>query len=223
VNSIRSNRYRAAIFDFDGVLVESAEAYRLALSEAVAPVEREDWPRLFGMTTVEAVEFAAGDAVPRTRFKEISVAIDRRVGELLAGTPPVRDGAETVLEELSRRGLSMAVASSASRFAIDGALDTLNWKRYFGSVVGREDVARSKPHPDAYTCAVANLKEDPGAAFAIEDTVIGTHSARAAGLFVVALGGTQSREELCDADLFFESFSDLRLSDWYRTIVGATA
>jgi HAD superfamily hydrolase (TIGR01509 family) len=223
MTSIHSATYRAAIFDFDGVLVESAEAYRLALSEAVAPVERDDWPRLSGMTTVEAVELAAGDAVPRAKFQEISVAIDRRVGELLAGTPPVRDGATTVLEELSRQGLALAVASSASRVAIDGALDTLGWLRYFSTVVGREDVAQSKPHPDAYARAVLDLGVNPGAAFAIEDTVIGTQSARAAGLFVVALGGTQSREELREADLFFESFRDLRLSDWYRGIVGDAA
>jgi len=223
MTSISSATYRAAIFDFDGILVESAEAYRLALSEAVAPVERDDWPRLFGMTTVEAVEFAAGDAVPRAKFQEISVAIDRRVGELLAGTPPVRSGAPTVLEELSRQGLALAVASSASRFAIDGALDTLGWLRYFSTVVGREDVAQSKPHPDAYARAALDLDVNPGAAFAIEDTVIGTQSARAAGLFVVALGGTQSREELGEADLFFESFRELRLSDWYRGIVGDTA
>jgi HAD superfamily hydrolase (TIGR01509 family) len=222
MNSTPSASYDAAIFDFDGVLVDSAEAYRLALSDAVAPVECKDWPRLFGMTTVEAVEFAAGDAIPRAQFLELSVAIDRRVGELLAGAPPVRDGATVVLEELRRLGLAMAVASSASRFAIDGALATLDWQRYFSVVVGREDVAHSKPYPDAYVRAANDLNVEPAAAFAIEDTVIGAQSARAAGLFVVALGGTQSREELQDADLFFESFHDLRCSDWYKHTVGVT-
>lgn len=215
--------YRAAVFDFDGVLIESAEAYRLALSEAVAPVDRKDWPRLFGMTTVEAVEFAAGDTVPRSRLKEISVAIDRRVGELLALEPPVREGAVDMLEDLHRQGMPMAVASSASRFAIDGALETLQWQRFFTYVVGREDVERTKPHPDAYLRAVALLGVEPGAAFAIEDTAIGTQSAGEAGLFVVALGGTQSRQELYEADLFFESFHELRASSWYGEIMGVTA
>jgi HAD superfamily hydrolase (TIGR01509 family) len=223
MDSTQSTRPRAAIFDFDGVLVESAEAYRLALSEAVAPVGREDWPRLFGMTTVEAVEFAAGDAVPRERYQELSVAIDRRVGELLAGTPPVRDGAPAVLEELHQNGFAMAVASSASRFAIDSVMERLNWQRYFSSVVGREDVAHTKPHPDAYARAVENLRVEPCAAFAVEDTVIGAQSAKAAGLFVVALGGTQSRQELHEADLFFESFQELRKSQWYQVVLGGTS
>ena len=59
--------WRAAVFDFDGVLIDSSEAYRAALSEAVAPVSRSEWPKLYGMTTPEAVEYAAGGTMPQAR------------------------------------------------------------------------------------------------------------------------------------------------------------
>ena len=45
------HRWQATIFDFDGVLVDSSEAYRTALYEQVAPIGVEEWPRVYGMTT----------------------------------------------------------------------------------------------------------------------------------------------------------------------------
>lgn len=212
---MKNQRFAAAVFDFDGVLVDSAEVYRRALSEAVSPVAREDWPRLYGMTTSEAVQFASGGTLPEARAEAVAVEIDRRVGFLLASGPPRREGALDTIQDLQRAGLQLAVASSASRLALDATLDALDWRTHFRVVVGREDVPRPKPHPDAYAKAVAELGVEPAQAFAIEDTDIGVRSARQAGLFAVALGGTQTRSELSGAHLYFDSFESLRRSEWF--------
>lgn len=214
-----SARFKAAIFDFDGVLVDSAEVYRRALSEAVAPVSREDWPRLYGMTTPEAVDFAAGGTLPQIKVEKVAVEIDKRVGVLLAQGPPAREGAFATLHELRDAGLDLAVASSASRYALDATLAALQWRDLFKVVVGREDVELPKPHPHSYARAARDLGVAAASAFAIEDTDIGLRSASGAGLFTVALGGTQSAAELKMADLFFESFETLRQSAWYRGVV----
>jgi len=216
-----NQRFRAAIFDFDGVLVDSAEIYRQALSEAVAPVAREDWPRLYGMTTAEAVVFASGGTLPELKAESVAAQIDRRVGTLLAQGPPKRDGAFITLSELKQAGLLLAVASSASRLALDVTLDALEWRPHFQTVIGREDVPFPKPHPGAYARAAKDLGVTPQSAFAIEDTDIGVRSAKGAGLFAVALGGTQTPEELREADLYFDSFGDLRASVWYQRLLPA--
>ena len=216
-----NQRYKAAIFDFDGVLVDSAEVYRRALSEAVSPVSREDWPRLYGMTTAEAVMFASGGTLPEGRVETVAVQIDQQVGRLLAEGTPARAGALETIRDLRLAGLHLAVASSASRFALDATLKALAWHEHFAVVVGREDVARPKPYPDAYARAVRDLGVPPGDAFAIEDTDIGVRSAGGAGLFTVALGGTQTQGDLRGADLYFETFEALRGSAWYRGLVGS--
>lgn len=216
-----NQRFRAAVFDFDGVLVDSAEVYRRALSEAVAPVAREDWPRLYGMTTAEAVIFASGGTLPMMKAESVAVEIDRRVGNLLAQGPPKREGAYRTLSELRGAGILLAVASSASRLALDLTLEALEWRPHFQTVIGREDVPFPKPHPGAYARAVKELGVEPSVAFAIEDTDIGVRSARGAGLFAVALGGTQTEDELREANLYFDSFDSLRASAWYQLLVPA--
>lgn len=213
-----NQRFTAAVFDFDGVLVDSADAYRQALSEAVSPVAREDWPKLFGMTTTEAVLFASGGTLPIMKAESVAAQIDRRVGTLLAQGPPQREGALDTIHDLKRFGLELAVASSASRLALDVTLAALEWQPHFRAVIGREDVLNAKPHPDAYARAVRELGVAPTQAFAIEDTDIGLYSARGAGLFAIALGGTQTRDELSAADLYFDSFHELRRSLWFRTL-----
>jgi HAD superfamily hydrolase (TIGR01509 family) len=208
----------AVVFDFDGVLIDSAETYLQAISEAVAPVNRRDWPRLYGMTTAEAVDFASGGTIPEARVEKLSSEIDIRVGDLLAQTPPARAGAGAFLRSVHAAGLKTAVASSASRYAIDGTLRALGWESLFGVIVGREDAPRAKPFGDVYAEAVRRLGVAPGRALAVEDTHIGILAARAAGLFVAALGGTQPQADLAGADAYYDDFAALRRAAWFADI-----
>jgi HAD superfamily hydrolase (TIGR01509 family) len=218
-----STIWDAWVFDFDGVLIDSSEVYRRALSEAVAPVSQSEWPKLYGMTTSEAVEYAAQGSVPDDRIELLSDQIDRRVGELLARRPPARSGARALLEHLQQAGIRLGVASSATRFAIDGTLEALGWRSCFDVIIGREDADNPKPFPDAYREAVRRLAARPEATCALEDTDVGVRSAKGAGLFVVALGGTQSERSLRAADRYFSDFSALLESNWFRTAVAPRA
>jgi HAD superfamily hydrolase (TIGR01509 family) len=212
--------FDAFVFDFDGVLVDSADAYLSVLSELVAPVRREDWPRLYGMTTEEAADFAAGGTIPQPRLEKLCVEIDRRVGEQLASSPPERMGATEFVRTVRRQGLSTAVASSASRYAIDGAISALGWRDLFDHIVGREDAARAKPFPDVYAEAARCLHVEPKRCVAVEDTHIGVIAARDAGMYTIALGGTQKPHELSAANAYFDDFEALSNSAWFRGLCG---
>jgi beta-phosphoglucomutase-like phosphatase (HAD superfamily) len=56
----------------------------------------------------------------------------------------------------------------------------------FGCLVGRDVVARGKPHPDPYLHACAALGVLPASCIAVEDTPTGVAAARAAGVTVIA-------------------------------------
>ena len=219
VSGVTQCVWRGAVFDFDGVLVDSAEVYRQALSELVAPVARSEWLKLYGMTTVQAVHHATQEAWPDQQAEEIAARIDRRVAQLLAAAPPARQGARETLDLLKQQNLPMAVASSASRQAIVGTLEALGWRHYFGAIIGREDALCTKPAPDPYRAAAQHLDLAPGTCFALEDTDIGIRSAHDAGLFTIALGGTQTVDELRIADLYYDDFAGLMEGEWFRSLL----
>jgi beta-phosphoglucomutase-like phosphatase (HAD superfamily) len=58
---------------------------------------------------------------------------------------------------------------------------------HFDLIVTADDVERPKPAPDLYLAASAGLGAAPQRAAALEDSETGVVSARAAGLFVVAV------------------------------------
>lgn len=221
---MEDRRWQAAIFDFDGVLVNSGDAYRTALTEHVGVISSEEWPRVYGMTTREAIQYASPSELTSGEVNDIGHQIDLSVGEILARLRPEREGALDLLQALRKQDVRLAIASSASHLAIDATLESLGWSDMFELVVAREDAPRAKPYPDLYARAVAQLRVPVSACWAVEDTDIGIRAAQQAGLFTVALGGTQSQEALRGADLWFADFQSFHSSSWFANgLAGAPA
>ncbi len=221
---MEDRRWQAAIFDFDGVLVNSGDAYRTALTQHVGEVSSEEWPNVYGMTTREAIRYASPNELTSTEVNEIGHQIDRSVGEILVRLRPQREGALELLTALRKRDVRLAIASSASHLAIDATLESLGWSDLFELIVAREDAPRAKPYPDLYARAVEQLRVPVSACWAVEDTDIGVRAAQDAKLFTVALGGTQSREALGRADLWFADFQSFHASIWFANgLTGAPA
>src|SRR4029079_12166082 len=88
----------------------------------------------------------------------------------------------------------------------------------FTAIVAAEDTPASKPAPDPYLRAVAQLGAAlrmpiaAGGCVAVEDSVWGLESARTAGLRTVAVAHTYGREALSRADLVIERIADLSVS-----------
>ena len=107
--------------------------------------------------------------------------------EALAGVP-ARPGALELLHAVREAGLPVGLASNSSRefvervLAVAGLLDG-----HFDQILTADDVERPKPAPDLYLAACSALRVAPARTAALEDSETGVMSARAAGLFVVAV------------------------------------
>jgi beta-phosphoglucomutase len=105
-------------------------------------------------------------------------------------------GLENFLMALQEAKISIALATAADQDNIDFTLDALGIRKYFSVITGSEEVSHGKPHPDVYLKSAAKLQLAPGQCIAFEDTPSGIRSATAAGMEVVGLATTHTREEL---------------------------
>lgn len=102
------------------------------------------------------------------------------------GVEPFADTVR-VLDAVAGAGIPFAVASASPRQRLDLTLERSGLAGRFGVSVAGDEVEHSKPAPDGYLAALAGLGIEPGGTVAIEDSTMGTRSALAAGMRVVAI------------------------------------
>ena len=202
-----SSTPRAVIFDCDGVLIDSEilgleiEIELLAAHGLVyAPA---DFVHRF-MDLNDAAYHAALDADCRDRT-------GRPLPEdaLRSARGPRWEACEHRLTEVE--GCAAAVAaltlpkavasSSGATYLRDNLRRTGLLPAFDPHVYSADLVARAKPHPDVFLHAAAQLGVDPGACLAIEDSVNGVRSARAAGMTVWGFAGGGHMDDAAAARL----------------------
>ena len=183
---------QAVVFDFDGTILDSeSHVYGVArdlFAEHGAELPLEVWADCVGRETgyfdpIGYLEECTGrehdrDALNRLRRERFFERI-REVGAL--------PGVEEALGAAHAQGLRLGVASSGSREWVEGQLERLGLRRFFGCVRTAEDVRRVNPEPDLYLSALECLDVDPSRAVAIEDSPNGALAARRAGMYCVVV------------------------------------
>ncbi len=183
----------AAIFDFDGTLVDTMpihyEAYRRVLADAGIDLSPADFYGSVGGKAAETIpRFLRGRpcslSVPEIHSRKKAVVREL----LLHGPIPVLETAK--LLSFLRGQFRLALVSSGSRPGIDIVLARLGWTRTFETVITGEDCRSGKPDPEPFLLAAERLGVDPGACLVFEDTDDGVKSALAAGMEVFDVRGT---------------------------------
>jgi HAD superfamily hydrolase (TIGR01509 family) len=102
-------------------------------------------------------------------------------------------GVRACLEYARAKSIGTAIASSSPFGWVNGHIERLGLTHFFDQIVTVEDVDAAKPAPDLYLRATELLDVDPGDAIALEDSPNGVQSAKAAGLYCVAVPGPMTR------------------------------
>ena len=122
------------------------------------------------------------------------------------------------MERARAEGWQLAVAT-ASRTP-DLLLDGAGFGGLFDVVVSRDDVERTKPAPDLYLRAAADLGVDPARCVVIEDSPAGIASGVAAGMRVIALTTSEPPPRLSQADEIVDGFEAIDLDAWRERLHG---
>jgi sugar-phosphatase len=190
--------FRGAVFDLDGLLIDSEPVWMWAQTKAFRELGAELTEAMQSATT--GLRMMEAVAVWRGYFPRIEIdqmKIRSRLGELVGGrlreSGEAKPGALKALEVCRRSGCRMAIASSSMPEIIEAAVDRLGARNLFDTLVSAEGEAHGKPHPAVYLSAARKLGVDPGECIAFEDSVFGLRSAVAAGMHCVAVPEARNR------------------------------
>ena len=187
----------AAVFDMDGLLIESESKWRMAEEEMNLQLglglTEDDFRKTMGvrMGDVAKLWFEWKPWTGPTPA-EVATAVVDRVIELTAGSPPLA-GVLDAIERCRNAGLRLALCSSSDERLILAILEDLGLSDVFEVVHSAEFDAYGKPHPDPYLATAAKLGLAPHRCLAFEDSVNGCISAKAAGMRVVAVPDREAR------------------------------
>lgn len=181
---------QAVIFDMDGVIFDterkSAEILRQLGSEYGVTVPDE---LVYGMFSCPLPEIRSsiakcfGEDFPTDGFFEER---NRRYFAHMSRRPmPERPGLHALLDYLAQRNLPACVASSTDRETVLDLLESAGIASKFSHILGGNSVVHSKPAPDIYQQAAAQLGFEPKHCLAIEDSRNGVRSAFSAGCITV--------------------------------------
>ena len=175
-----------ALFDMDGLLLDTEAVYIEALQAAARSLGRE-MPLSLCHSTV-GVPGSERTAMIEQHYGEGFSMADFRthfsvhVRGLLDAGVPLKPGALELLDFLAGRGLPLAVATSARRVTAETNLAKAGLLGRFKALATRDDVERTKPAPDLYLEAARRLGVAPRQCVAVEDSSIGILAAHAAGM-----------------------------------------
>lgn len=209
-----------ALFDWDGVIIDSHEAHERAWEALAAELGRPLPPgffkRTFGMRNDVIIPQHTGWIAPGEEHR-VGPLGDRK--EALYREVLQRDGIEplagvvALLRSLRDAGLPCAVGSSTSRANIETIMDMTGLGSFFQAIAAEKDVVRGKPAPDVFLAAAEKIGVDPTRCVVFEDAHVGIQAGRAAGAKTVAVATTHAAASFAGtADLVVETLEDVSLA-----------
>jgi HAD superfamily hydrolase (TIGR01509 family) len=200
-----------AIFDHDGVLVDSLEAHQRAWVElgerAGLPVTADFVRETFGMANPSIFRKLVGESITTAdiaRYTELKEACYR---DLARGKIALMDGVRDLLDRLSAAGFLLAVGTSGIRANLQLTIDEAGLEGRFAAIASAEDFTHGKPDPEVFLVAARKAGVEPRYCVVFEDAVYGIQAAKAAGMRAIGVTTTSPAADLYEAgaDLVVET------------------
>jgi beta-phosphoglucomutase family hydrolase len=195
---------RGAIFDWDGVIINSAEHHELSwerLSKEIdKPLFEGHFKAGFGMKNEVIIPEMLKWATDPDEVRQLSLRKEALYREVVVERGIVAlPGVENWLRTLRDAGIPCVIASSTHRENITTMLGVLGLESFFAAMVTAEDVKRGKPDPEVFLRAAEKIGVPPDRGVVFEDALVGVAAAHAAGMRVAAVTTTNPREGLVNA------------------------
>ncbi len=204
-------KFRGAIFDLDGVLVDTVPvhfwAWKTMFESRGIPFDtdaylnyvdgrtRQDGVRAMMPHANEAVITAAAD-------QKQALFVDRLTDGLKVFESSIR-----LVNRLSEAGIQMAVASSSAN--IKSILVQAGIHDRFGSIVSGSEIANGKPHPQIFLTAAQQLGLTAEECVVFEDATSGVQAAKSGGFYCIGVDRNEQPDRLAGADTLVSDLGEL--------------
>ncbi|WIG57768.1 MAG: Beta-phosphoglucomutase [Ktedonobacterales bacterium] len=182
---------KLAIFDHDGLMVNSEDIAYAALSEIFAEhgylFPWDYYVTSVGLPVADAVTMFLRDLPIPLSAAELRDQRDQRMTALREREMRLMPGLAELLDDLKASDVPMAVATSGSRPYITWSLRHFGLAHYFDAVTCIDDVPRGKPHPDLILKALELTATPPEHAVMLEDSPHGVEAAYRAAVRCIAV------------------------------------
>jgi HAD superfamily hydrolase (TIGR01509 family) len=213
---------RGAIFDWDGVIINSAahheESWERLAHEVGKPLPLGHFKRGFGMKNEAIFPNILRWTSDPGEIRELSLRKEEIYREVVQerGIKPL-PGVEPWLRTLRTADIPCVIASSTHRLNITTTLQVLGMGHFFSAIVSAEDVSHGKPDPEVFLTAAARIGVGPDHGVVFEDALVGIAAAHAAKMKVVAVTTTEPKEKLAHADWVVARLDELNVAKlWPR-------
>ena len=188
-------KYKAVIFDLDGVLCHTDHLHYRAWKQLAdrlgIPFDQELNNQLRGVSRMESLDIVlrAGGVEADLPQREQWAAEKNTVYAASLDTLTPQDLEPSVLstlQTLRSRGLLLGVGSSSKN--APRILERLGLGDFFDTVVSGLDICNSKPDPEVFLLAAQNLGTPPKDCLVVEDAVAGVEAAHRGGMDAAAMG-----------------------------------
>ncbi|PSW20773.1 HAD family phosphatase [Photobacterium sanctipauli] len=177
--------YQAAIFDMDGLLLDTERVCMRIFKEACEvqnlPFHEDVYLSIIGRNAagIEGIfREAYGDDLDRLHNEWRT-----RYNAVVQHQPiPVKEGVVELLEWLKEQGLPVAVATSTAKEVATKKLALAGLSQYIDSLTTGCEVSNGKPDPEIYLLAASRLNVEPTLCLAFEDSNNGVRSSVAANM-----------------------------------------
>lgn len=219
----RAGRLEAAIFDLDGLLVDSEplwhEAEVMVYEPLGVPVGEIATRQTKGVAAAEVAEhwFSrfpwSGPSVD-----EVAAKVADTVEELVVDRGELRPGAMTAVGDCRRRDLPLGLASSSRLSYLEVVLGHFDLADAFDVVHSAQDEPFGKPHPGVFLTTAGLLGVAPLRCLVLEDSPAGVLAAKAARMVCLAVPAPEDREQPATAlaDVVLGSLAELDPAAWGR-------
>ncbi|MCT4706278.1 hexitol phosphatase HxpB [Enterobacteriaceae bacterium H11S18] len=210
----------AAIFDMDGLLIDSEPLWDEAELEVMASLgvditRRNELPDTLGLRIDLVVDlwFAQQPWNGPSR-EEVTQRVIARAISLVEERQPLLPGVREAIALCKTQGLKVGLASASPLHMLERVLEMFALREQFDAIASAEHLAFSKPHPQVYLDAAAKLGIDPLCCVTLEDSVNGMIATKAARMRSIVVPAEENRANprWCLADVKLNTLVDLTAS-----------